>query len=161
MDENSGSSSKLDWLVSFIENGLLHDEKVVVFSAYLPLLRAAMQRLQGWRPGIALCITGEAPAAERQEAVSTFQSGASARVLLISMGVGAEGLTLTRANHVVFLNEWWNPSLNQQARDRVIRIGQHREVKEYRLIIKDSIEQRIRDIVIRKQCTFEQIVDAE
>lgn len=160
MDEESESSSKLDWLKSFIETNLLPEEKVVVFSAYLPLLRAAMRRLQRWRPGIALCITGETPAAERQEAVSMFQSEASARVLLISMGVGAEGLTLTRANHVVFLNEWWNPSLNQQARDRVIRIGQHREVKEYRLITVDTIEQRIRDIVNRKQCTFEQIVDA-
>jgi SNF2 family DNA or RNA helicase len=50
--------------------------------------------------------------------------------------------------------------LNQQARDRVLRIGQHREVKEYRLMTANSIEQHIRDIVVRKQCTFEQIVDA-
>ncbi len=160
MDEASGDSSKLNWLLAFIDHELPNDEKVVVFSAYLPLLRAAMRRLQRWRPGVAFCITGETPATERRELVSRFQSDSTARVMLISMGVGAEGLTLTRANHVVFLNEWWNPSLNQQARDRVLRIGQHREVKEYRLMTANSIEQHIRDIVVRKQCTFEQIVDA-
>jgi len=60
----------------------------------------------------------------------------------------------------VFLNEWWNPSLNHQARDRVLRIGQHRPVHEYRLALRGTIEDRIRDILQRKLFAVEKIVDA-
>ena len=160
IDSDSDASSKLDWLEAFVEHQLPTDEKVVVFSVYLPVLRAAMRRLRNIKPGLCQYISGDTPSAERSEIVNAFQRDGGARVLLLSMGVGAEGLTLTRANHVVFLNEWWNPSLNQQARDRVLRIGQHRVVNEYRLLVRRSIEQRIRDVIKHKQCSITEIVDA-
>jgi SNF2 family DNA or RNA helicase len=160
IDSDSDASSKLDWLEAFVEHQLPTDEKVVVFSVYLPVLRAAMRRLRNIKPGLCQYISGDTPSAERSEIVNAFQRDGGARVLLLSMGVGAEGLTLTRANHVVFLNEWWNPSLNQQARDRVLRIGQHRVVHEYRLLVRRSIEQRIRDVIKHKQCSITEIVDA-
>ena len=105
-------------------------------------------------------MSGDTPTAERSDIVTAFQRDTGPRVLFLSMGVGAEGLTLTRANHVVFLNEWWNPSLNQQARDRVLRIGQHRVVNEYRLLVRSSVEERVRDIIEDKECAIADIVDA-
>jgi SNF2 family DNA or RNA helicase len=160
IDADTDASSKLDWLEQFVEHQLPTDEKVVVFSVYLPVLRAAMRRLRTRQPGICQSMSGDTPTAERAEIVSAFQRDTGPRVLFLSMGVGAEGLTLTRANHVVFLNEWWNPSLNQQARDRVLRIGQHRVVNEYRLLVRDSVEERIRDIIEHKECAIVDIVDA-
>ena len=156
-DETSG---KLDWLADFIAARLPLDEKVVVFSAYLPILRAAMRRFRSERPGACVYIAGDTPPEERQEVVSEFQQEGGPRVLLVSMGVGAEGITLTRANHVVFLNEWWNPSMNQQARDRVVRIGQHREVYEYRLYVRDTVEERVRQLIEQKQVTIDEVVEA-
>jgi SNF2 family DNA or RNA helicase len=160
IDTDTDASSKLDWLEDFVEHQLPTDEKVVVFSVYLPVLRAAMRRLRNRQPGICQSMSGDTPTAERSEIVGSFQRDTGPRVLFLSMGVGAEGLTLTRANHVVFLNEWWNPSLNQQARDRVLRIGQHRVVNEYRLLVRDSVEERIRDIIEHKECAIVDIVDA-
>lgn len=159
-EPESDSSAKLDWLEGFVDYELPPDEKVVVFSAYLPVLRAAHRRLHHKWPGICGYISGETQARDRQPTLSAFSNNATPRVLLLSMGVGAEGLTLTRANHVVFLNEWWNPSLNQQARDRVFRIGQHRPVYEYRLALRGTIEDRIRDILQRKLVAVEKIIEA-
>jgi SNF2 family DNA or RNA helicase len=105
-------------------------------------------------------IAGDTPPEERQDLVSEFQQEGGPRVLLVSMGVGAEGITLTRASHVVFLNEWWNPSMNQQARDRVVRIGQHREVHEYRLYVRGTVEERVRQLIEQKQATIDEIVEA-
>jgi SNF2 family DNA or RNA helicase len=159
-EPESDASAKLDWLEEFLARELPVDEKVVVFSAYLPVLRAAHRRLHQKWPGICRYISGETPSSDRHDSLAAFSGDGSPRVLLLSMGVGAEGLTLTRANHVIFLNEWWNPSLNQQARDRVLRIGQHRPVYEYRLALQGTIEDRIRDIIQRKLVAVEKIVEA-
>ena len=160
LDEQTESSAKLDWLEEFYEHHLPADEKVVVFSAYLPVLRAAARRLRSRWSESCQYLSGETAAEERQAIVESFQQESGPRILLLSMGVGAEGITLTRANHVVFLNEWWNPSTNHQARDRVLRIGQHRQVHEYRLITRGTVEQRVRDLVVSKQATIDEIVEA-
>jgi SNF2 family DNA or RNA helicase len=102
LDPDDETSGKLDWLEDFIASKLPHDEKVVVFSAYLPILRAAMRRFRSVLPGACMYIAGDTPPEERQDLVSEFQQEGGPRVLLVSMGVGAEGITLTRANHVVF-----------------------------------------------------------
>ena len=158
--EDSEESSKLEWLEAFVSSSLPPGEKVVVFSAFLPILRAGMRRMRARLPGTGCYIAGDTPASERQSTVAEFQKEAGPRVLFVSMGVGAEGITLTRANHVVFLNEWWNPSTNQQARDRVLRIGQHRSVHEYRLFMRGTVEERVRELIETKQATIEQIVEA-
>ena len=160
LDSDGETSAKLDWIASFLVSGLPDGEKVVVFSAYLPILRAAMRRFRAALPDVCAYIAGDTPSEERQDLVAAFQRDDGPRVLFVSMGVGAEGITLTRANHVVFLNEWWNPSLNQQARDRVLRIGQHRPVHEYRLFVRGTVEERVRELIETKQATIDQIVEA-
>ena len=69
-------------------------------------------------------------------------------------------MTLTEANHVVFINEWWNPSANTQARDRVVRLGQDRVVHVHRFRCKGTIEEVLDQILARKSEAFANIVDA-
>ena len=79
---------------------------------------------------------------------------------MCSSRVGGEGLTLTEANHVVFINEWWGPSANAQARDRVVRLGQERVVHVHRFRCKGTIEEVLDQILARKSEAFANIVDA-
>ncbi len=104
-------------------------------------------------------LTGGLEIKEREEVVSSFQSNPETRVLLATTWVAGEGLTLTAANHVIFLNEWWNPSTNAQARDRIVRIGQKRGVQVYRFRCQGTIEEALGRVLARKQDLFEGLVD--
>ena len=81
---------------------------------------------------------------KREEALNNFKSKEECCVLLCSGKIGGEGINLTEANHVIFLNSWWNPSNNDQARDRVIRIGQSKKAFIYYLRTENTIETRVR-----------------
>jgi SNF2 family DNA or RNA helicase len=87
-------------------------------------------------------LDGSTPAAERTRRVAAFQAG-GAELFLISLRAGGTGLNLTAADYVVHLDPWWNPAVEDQASDRAHRIGQERPVTIYRLIMQDSIEERI------------------
>ena len=81
-------------------------------------------------------------------------------VLLGSSRIASEGLTLTNANHVLFVNRWWNPSANLPARDRVVRIGQRQSVEVRTFVCMHTIESRLESILARKETTFEELVGA-
>ena len=134
-------------------------EKVVVFSWRIEPLRL-MQREVARRHGVSsvAMITGKTPSTTRSSVVKTFQTSSDPFVLLCSIRATAEGLTLTAASHVVFLNEWWNPAVNAQARDRVNRIGQKRTVYVYRLRSQDTVESRIDQVLASKSELFNEIV---
>jgi SNF2 family DNA or RNA helicase len=87
-------------------------------------------------------LDGSTPSAERERRVASFQAG-GADLFLISLRAGGTGLNLTAADYVVHLDPWWNPAVEDQASDRAHRIGQERPVTIYRLIMQDSIEERI------------------
>ena len=72
----------------------------------------------------------------------------------------SEGLTLTEANHVLFVNRWWNPSSNQQARDRVVRIGQERIVEVRNFVISGTVEERVSELLEAKELTFDELIVA-
>lgn len=79
--------------------------------------------------------------------------------MLGSGRVASEGLTLTEANHVIFLNRWWNPSANAQARDRVVRIGQTRLVTVWNVLTSNTIENRVAEILSEKEVDFDTLVN--
>jgi SNF2 family DNA or RNA helicase len=79
----------------------------------------------------------------RGEVVATFQSPEGPPVMLISLKAGGTGLNLTEADHVFLLDPWWNPAVEDQAADRTHRIGQTKPVMVYRLVAKDTVEERI------------------
>jgi non-specific serine/threonine protein kinase len=97
--------------------------------------------------------------AEREMALERFRTERSVFVLLASSRVASEGLTLTEANHVIFFNEWWNPSANAQARDRVVRIGQRRGVRVYKFRCRKTIEEDLANILEEKRETFARVID--
>lgn len=161
MEPKSESSSKLDRIVEILQavDGL--DEKAVVFSYHLRPLEVLAKRLARHHPQIeVVTLTGKLTSDERVRVLQEFKSHKRIVALLCSSRVGGEGLTLTEANHVIFINEWWNPSANDQARDRVVRLGQERMVHVHRFRCKGTIEETLEQILERKSETFADVVDA-
>ena len=159
-DAETGESSKADRAASIIESILVRKEKVVVFSWRLQPLSLLKQRLNEAGRGTTIAtLTGATPSTIRTSTVTAFQMQDTPAVLLCSMKATAEGLTLTAANHVLFFNEWWNPAANLQARDRVIRIGQDKDVVLYRLTTSGTVESRLIEILEQKRTLFDEIVN--
>jgi len=88
---------------------------------------------------------------ERTRSLQLFESDLECKVILISLMAGSVGLNLVSANNVVLVDPWWNPAVEQQALDRVHRIGQKKFVRAYKFITVDSVEEKIVEIQKRKQ----------
>ena len=142
IDAEAGvSSGKLEAFLALVQDLVRNRHRALVFSQFtghLALVRAALDAA-----GIRYeYLDGSTPSAERERRVAAFQSG-DAALFLISLRAGGTGLNLTAADYVVHLDPWWNPAVEDQASDRAHRIGQTRPVTIYRLIMQDSIEERI------------------
>jgi SNF2 family DNA or RNA helicase len=103
------------------------------------------------RTGVAhQLLHGGTPVSEREAMVQRFQDG-EVPVFLLSLKAGGTGLNLTRADHVVHVDRWWNPAVEEQATDRAYRIGQTRPVQVHRIITRGTIEERIAELLARKR----------
>ena len=161
VEPQSGASSKLDRIVEILQAVHEAGEKAVVFSYLLEPLNVLASRLAKKYPNLrTVTLKGELSIDERGRVLREFKSDKSTVALLCSSRVGGEGLTLTEANHVFFVNEWWNPSANTQARDRVVRLGQERIVHVHRYRCKETIEETLDHILKRKSEIFANVVDA-
>ena len=98
---------------------------------------------------------------KRQEKVENFQSNHHIRVFLISTKAGGTGLNLTEADYVFIVDPWWNPAVENQAVDRCYRIGQTKHVMAYRMICRDSIEEKILALQQKKQSIADSIVSVD
>ena len=159
-DEESNESSKADRVVEIAEKITNINEKAIIFSYLikpLDILSDKLKEVLG--PRAIETIRGDMKLTDRDQALARFKQDADKTVLLCSSKVGSEGLNLTEANHVIFFNEWWNPAANNQARDRVVRIGQNRKVWVYRFRCTGTIDQAFDDIIKRKNIDTEQMVD--
>jgi SNF2 family DNA or RNA helicase len=134
-------SAKLEAVMDLVDELLRNRHRALVFSQFtghLALIRAALDAR-----GIAYeYLDGSTPSAERERRVVAFQAGGGP-LFLISLRAGGTGLNLTAADYVLHLDPWWNPAVEDQASDRAHRIGQERPVTIYRLIMQDSIEEKI------------------
>ena len=141
-NENTKAEKMLEIVFAAIER----HEKTIIFSNFNQVLADANTFLR--RSSInGLLFTGETEGQERFQILQKFNNDEAVKVLLLNSKVGSEGLTLTKANNVIFLNEWWNPSSNRQAEDRVNRIGQQKPVNIHILRAKDTIDVRIANII--------------
>ena len=155
-DPMTGDSSKIDRIVAILQQVAKDGEKAVVFSYILKPLDLLLSRLR--QLGIkAAIIVGSMSTAERRKTIAEFREG-DVQVLLASMRIASEGLTLVEANHVLFVNRWWNPSLNQQATDRVVRIGQHRRVFVYAFTLVNTIEEDLDRLLGAKVRLFDTLI---
>jgi hypothetical protein len=136
-------SAKLEALTDLLEPLMEEGHKVLVFSQFVEMLERVERELdaRGWDSFV---LTGETE--DRGELVADFQKHEGSAVFLISLRAGGMGLNLTAASYVVLFDPWWNPAVENQAIDRTHRIGQTQQVIAYRLVAKDSIEQKIRQL---------------
>ena len=157
-DLEKTESAKLNALLDLLEPVIEGGHKVLVFSQFvtmLDILRQAVKQ-RGW-PDFYLAGDTE----NRGELVREFQNADGAAVFLISLKAGGFGLNLTAASYVVLFDPWWNPAVEMQAIDRTHRIGQTSKVMAYRLIVKDSIEQKIRQLQRAKAALAEDVLGEE
>jgi SNF2 family DNA or RNA helicase len=134
-------SSKLERLVERVEELRAEGGRALIFSQFVQFLLLAREALEA--RGISLqYLDGQTPPAERQARVEAFQRG-EGDVFLISLKAGGTGLNLTAADHVIHLDPWWNPAVEDQATDRAHRIGQTRPVTVSRLVSQGTIEEAI------------------
>jgi superfamily II DNA or RNA helicase len=101
---------------------------------------------------------GGTPKKRRDEMVMRFQAGEGPPIMLLSLKAGGTGLTLTAANHVVHLDRWWNPAVENQATDRAFRIGQRRNVQVRKFVCPGTVEERIDEMIIKKRALSEMVV---
>ncbi|GAM28082.1 hypothetical protein SAMD00019534_112580 [Acytostelium subglobosum LB1] len=142
--DNWKSSTKIDALLQELDKVITNDpeSKSLIFSQWTSMLDLIEIPLQ--MRGITFVrLDGKVPQKQREIAIKRFKEDASVKVFLISMKAGGLGLNLVVASHVFLLDPWWNPATEEQAIDRVYRIGQNKNVYVTRFVIKDSIEERI------------------
>ena len=143
------SSAKLTVLGELLDDLLPNRHKLLVFSQFVSHL-ALVRELLDERGVRYQYLDGRTSTAARKAAVDAFQAG-QGEVFLISLKAGGFGLNLTAADYVVHMDPWWNPAVEAQASDRAHRIGQSRPVTIYRLVARDTIEDRILALHHRKQ----------
>jgi superfamily II DNA or RNA helicase len=154
----NAESAKLTALFDLLEPIIAEGHKVLVFSQFvqmLGLIRAEIERRE-WPHFL---LTGETE--DRGALVQNFQQSEGAAVFLISLRAGGFGLNLTAASYVVLYDPWWNPAVENQAIDRTHRIGQTSHVIAYRLLVKDSIEEKIRKLQRSKSALAADILGEE
>ena len=106
-------------------------------------------------------LDGSTKATDRQKAVADFQANDEVKIFLISLKAGGVGLNLTAADYVYMVDPWWNPATEQQAIDRTHRIGQQKSVFAYKLICKDSIEEKILQLQQKKKSLSADLISDE
>ena len=148
------SSVKRDYLVQQLPDLLEKGHRVLVFSQFTGYLKSISARLS--EEGIGhLYLDGSTR--NRAEVIEAFTSGLEP-VFLISLKAGGFGLNLTEADHVFIMDPWWNPAAEQQAVDRIHRIGQDKEVHVYRLVAEGTIEEKVMQLKESKAALFDAVV---
>jgi superfamily II DNA or RNA helicase len=149
-------SGKVQMLLTRLEEALEGPgaRKVVIFSQFVSLLKRLKPLLKQTYPRVALLeLSGQTK--NRAKPVEAFQSARGPAVILVSLRAGGTGITLHAADYVFLLDPWWNPAVENQAIDRVHRIGQDRRVFVYRMITQGTIEARIQALKKEKRALFE------
>ena len=156
--DSTAPSAKVEALLEQLEPIIEEGHKVLVFSQFVDMLDILREAItaRGW-PSFYLAGATE----NRGELVKEFQATEGAAVFLISLKAGGFGLNLTAASYVVLFDPWWNPAVENQAIDRTHRIGQARNVIAYRLLIKNSIEEKIRALQKKKSALASDVLGEE
>ena len=149
------SSTKLDVLMEMLEDIVADGHQVLVFSQFTRFLTMARSRIRA--AGISHSYL-DGRTLDRRAAISEFRER-SAQVFLISLKAGGFGLNLTEADYCILLDPWWNPATEAQAIDRTHRIGQTRKVMVYRLVAKDTIEEKVMSLKAKKAALFTNVMD--
>ncbi|GAA3788570.1 DEAD/DEAH box helicase [Streptomyces chiangmaiensis] len=149
-------SGKLALLDELLDTVLAEDGSALVFTQYVGMARLITAHLASRAVPVDL-LHGGTPVPERERMVDRFQSGATP-VLVLSLKAAGTGLNLTRAGHVIHVDRWWNPAVEEQATDRAYRIGQTQPVQVHRLITEGTVEDRIAEMLEAKRALADAIL---
>ena len=152
------TSAKLDLLDELLEEAIDGEHRVLVFSQFVSMLHLVRERLE--KLEIPFCYL-DGSTKKRQEVVDRFQSDSAIPVFLISLKAGGVGLNLSAADTVIHFDPWWNPAVEAQATDRAHRIGQTRVVTAYKLITRDTVEEKILRLQEKKRAAIDAAIDSE
>lgn len=150
-------SAKLEEIIREIEENAGH-HKILVFSQFLKMLDLIKQHLE--KAGIPYEYLDGATT-DRAQRVGRFQDSEHCRVFLMSLKAGGVGINLTEADYVYLVDPWWNPAVEQQAIDRAHRIGQTKKVFAYKMICKDTIEEKILILQEKKKGIAKELISTE
>jgi SNF2 family DNA or RNA helicase len=149
MDDFTGESAKLESCMELIREAVEGGHRILLFSQFTSMLELLRRRLEAEQIS-SFVLQGSTPKMERSRLVERFNAG-EAEVFLISLKAGGTGLNLTRADVVIHYDPWWNEAAQNQATDRAYRIGQKNPVQIYKLIGKNTIEEKILELQQRKR----------
>lgn len=149
-------SAKLDRMEELVEEAVANDKKVVIFSNWTDITDEVLKRLKGYNPAV---ITGQTTDADRPIQEKKFQTDDTCKVIVGTIGAMGTGITITAGTVEIFLDHPWNRALYDQAVDRCHRIGQNSNVTIYNLLTKDTIDERIWEIVKRKGLMSDELID--
>src|SRR3954469_7141349 len=155
-----GRSGKLARLTEMLEEALSAGDRALIFSQFSEMGGILRRHLQESFGREVLFLHGGVPKKQRDLMVERFQSpGPDApRLFVLSLKAGGTGLNLTAANHVFHFDRWWNPAVENQATDRAFRIGQTRRVQVHKFLCVGTLEEKIDEMIERKQAVAEQVV---
>lgn len=151
------SSAKLDAIIEQVKEVLDQGHKALVFSQFTSFLAIVRKRLDDMGATYEYL---DGQTRDRQQRVMRFQNDPDCKLFLISLKAGGVGLNLTAAEYVFLLDPWWNPAVENQAIDRAHRIGQDKQVFAYRLITKDTVEEKVLELQSRKRELADAIINA-
>jgi SNF2 family DNA or RNA helicase len=147
----AGRSGKLARLEQIIDAVFAADERILVFTHFATWGRRLAAHLSDLTDTAIASYDGSLTRGTRDRLVREFQQGQGFGALVLSLKAGGTGLNLTAANHVVLYDRWWNPAVEDQARDRAWRIGQHRTVISHRLVCPGTVDERVEEVVAGKR----------
>jgi superfamily II DNA or RNA helicase len=149
----TGRSEKLELVDELLSTVIAEGGAALVFTQYVAMARLIAAHLE--QQGVPhQLLHGGTPVAEREAMVARFQAGpeeGGVPVFLLSLKAGGTGLNLTRADHVVHYDRWWNPAVEEQATDRAYRIGQTKPVQVHRLVTTGTVEAKVAELLERKR----------
>jgi superfamily II DNA or RNA helicase len=156
----AGRSEKLELLDELLATILAEGGAALVFTQYVAMARLLETHLT--KAGLPhQFLHGGTPVREREAMVARFQAGPEAGgvpVFLLSLKAGGTGLNLTRADHVIHVDRWWNPAVEDQATDRAYRIGQTKPVQVHRLVTRGTIEEKVAELLTRKRSLADSVL---
>jgi SNF2 family DNA or RNA helicase len=153
-----GRSGKLARLTEMLDEALQAGDKALIFTQFTEMGLLIQRHLQETFGREVLFLHGGVAQKARDRMVARFQEDDGPPIFLLSLKAGGTGLNLTAANHVFHFDRWWNPAVENQATDRAFRIGQKRNVQVHKFLCVGTLEEKIDEMIERKQAVAAQVV---
>jgi len=154
----ASESGKFEALKEICETIYEKRERVLIFTQFTEIIEYLREYLTGIFNQEGYVLHGKTPIGKRQQIVEAFQGEEYVPFIILSVRAGGTGLNLTKANHIIHFDRWWNPAVENQATDRAYRIGQKKNVIVHKLVSSGTIEEKIDELINSKKYLAENVI---